>query len=124
MNYLAFIKKTNTIPTKNNPIETKDFRLLLKHLFIQRHDNEVRERGFWSTEPLLELTKCKLVATKLTAACNRRPRGVQGRAARQPAVCRENRRRLKREFVFTILEFGRVGYKIIWVGDLKTQPLN
>jgi hypothetical protein len=53
MNCLGFLKKSNAIPTKNNPVKAMDYSFFLKFFLIQRHKNEVNERE--SAKPLDEL---------------------------------------------------------------------
>jgi hypothetical protein len=44
MNCLGFLKKSNAIPTKNNPVKAMDYSFFLKFFLIQRHKNEVKRK--------------------------------------------------------------------------------
>lgn len=39
MNCLGFLEKTKVVPTKDNTVETADYRFLLKPFLVHRHNN-------------------------------------------------------------------------------------
>jgi hypothetical protein len=66
MNYLGFFKKSNAIPTKNNPVKAMDYSFFLKFFLIQRHKNEVNESERERVQnPWMN---CKLAVSDFTTA--------------------------------------------------------
>lgn len=39
MNCLGFLEKTKVVPTKDNTVETADYRFFLKPFLVHRHNN-------------------------------------------------------------------------------------